>query len=163
MSQYDRRWARYLLILGALLTLLIYVTRIASASDVHQVSGMLSQYNYWPWYATIKWRQGPNIPETINLPPDHIIEQYDGTLAISDCSQIGSHGWMWVYNGDTLIEKLSVIVIDCAGMDALVAPGESWMDRDNYAAEMGWNLRQAHPDWYRNRNVTAVIKVWPKY
>lgn len=153
---------------GAMCVLLLFVGagqvmaagEVIATGNVYRAEGKLSRYDYNPWYGTIKWRQGPGIPEHLDLPSDEVIAKYGGTIVVEDCSTIGWHGWLTV-SGNGKTTKKSVIVIDCAGADAVLDSGETWMTEYGFAGEMGYPLYKAHPEWYNNSQYHAELVVWP--
>jgi len=107
--------------------------------------GYLSAYGQQPTDATIQYRQATN-----QIPPN--LAQYDGVIAVADCSLIGQHAILHTPHAD-----LDVIIFDCAGRDG----GLAWMLKHNILAEIDYYLWQKHPDIVHQKAALTIIG-WPK-
>lgn len=132
----------------------------AEDSNLYLAEGRLSYYEFNPWYGTIKWRQQPGLPGHLDLPSDEVIARYGGTIAVESCDTIGWHGYLTV-SSEMSTERVSVLVVDCAGADAILPSGNTWLEDWGFAGEMGYELYSKHPEWYNNPEYHAELVVWP--
>lgn len=164
-SKYDKRFNLFLAAVYVIVSILLYASRV-EAKELNEepvpvgysTIGKLSYYGYSPWYYTIKWYQ----ENWEGYPSDEVIAQYDGTIAVEPCHAVGWHGTLTVLEWGTPIATLSVIAIDCAGEDAYDENGVSWLERDGFAGEMGWEMYNENREWYNDDKYQGVLTLWPR-
>lgn len=62
-----------------------------------------------------------------------------GAVAAEDCARIGE---IWLIRPEGTLAWRSVVVADCAGLNAYDEHGVSWMERQNIICELSWELGQ---------------------
>lgn len=100
-------------------------------SDTVPYTGYLSAYDQTPTDATIDYRI--NSGEI-----DNNLDKYDGVIAVLDCNHVGKDALLVVNDNHFLVK-----IFDCAGIED---GGASWMIDNNIVGEIGFYLRDTHPE-----------------
>jgi hypothetical protein len=107
------------------------VAMLLSIAPMEVESGYISAYDRIPTLATIKYRINQG-----SIPRD--LSAYDGMVAVVDCHRIGQEALLVTESA-----TFHVLAFDCAGR---TDGGYEWMIDNNVIVEVGWRLRQSHPE-----------------